>query len=52
MTPKPCQHCGKPVNPKSRYCPHCGQENRVAEIFSDLPCARKRPTCTAFAAAP
>lgn len=26
MTPT-CRYCKKPINPKIRYCPHCGGEN-------------------------
>ncbi len=39
-TPIACSECGKPVNPKSRYCPHCGRENRVADARVDPFCPR------------
>lgn len=37
---QPCQNCGKPVNPRSRYCPHCGQENHVVEVTREPFCPR------------
>ncbi len=39
-TPRPCPACSKPVNPKSRYCPHCGNENRIADASVDPFCPR------------
>ncbi len=39
-TPIACSECGKPVNPKSRYCPHCGRENRIADAQVDPFCPR------------
>ena len=39
-SPRPCPNCAKPVNPKSRYCPHCGHENRVADASCDPFCPR------------
>jgi len=40
--PQPCPACGKPVNPKSRYCPHCGRENRPPIPGGDPFCPRCR----------
>jgi Zn-finger nucleic acid-binding protein len=37
-----CTACAKPVNPKSRYCPHCGRENRIADAAVDPFCPRCR----------
>ncbi len=35
-----CPECGKPANPKSRYCPHCGREIRIAATGVDPFCPR------------
>jgi len=41
MTPLSfCAACGKPINPKSRYCPHCGHENRVSDPHRNAFCPR------------
>ena len=40
--PGTCSACGKPVNPKSRYCPHCGHENRPPVPGGDPFCPRCR----------